>query len=71
MAINKEQVFLNGKVFTGRSEKEFVSAFKIANGKISWIGDTREAEKKGAIDLEGKTVLQDSSMSILTRPTSQ
>jgi predicted amidohydrolase YtcJ len=68
MAINKEQVFVNGKVFTGRSEEEFVSAFRVANGKITWIGDTSEAESKDAIDLEGKTVLP-GFIDVHTHPT--
>jgi hypothetical protein len=68
MAINKEQVFVNGKVFTGRSEKEFVSAFKIANGRIAWVGDTKEVKSKNAIDLEGKTVLP-GFIDVHTHPT--
>ena len=68
MAINKEQVFVNGKVFTGRSEEEFVSAFRVANGRITWIGDTREAKSKNAIDLEGKTVLP-GFIDVHTHPT--
>jgi len=68
MAIKKEQTFLNGKVFTGRSEEEFVSAFKVANGRITWIGDTREAKSKNAIDLEGRTVLP-GFIDVHTHPT--
>jgi predicted amidohydrolase YtcJ len=68
MPINKEQVFLNGKVFTGRSEREFVSAFRVANGRVTWIGDTSEAESEDAIDLDGKTVLP-GFIDVHTHPT--
>ena len=68
MAMNKEQVFLNGKVFTGRSEEEFVSAFRVANGRITWIGDTTEAKSKNAIDLEGKTIVP-GFIDVHTHPT--
>jgi len=68
MAINKEQVFVNGKIFTGRNEEEFVSAFRVANGRITWIGDTSEAESEGAIDLEGKTIVP-GFIDVHTHPT--
>jgi len=36
MTTTNEQVFVNGKIFTVRNEEEFVSAFKVEGGKISW-----------------------------------
>src|SRR4051794_19986209 len=57
MSTTREQTFINGKIFTARNEKEFVSAFKIFDGKISWAGDASEVDATGAIDLKGKTVL--------------
>jgi predicted amidohydrolase YtcJ len=49
--------FINGKIFTARNEQEFVTAFKVAGGKITWTGDQNEIDDNGAIDLEGRTVL--------------
>ena len=51
----RERTFVNGKIFTARSENEFVTAFTIADGKFVWIGDAAEVD--GAVDLEGRTVL--------------
>ena len=44
MAATNEQVFVNGKIFTARNEEEFVSAFKVEGGKISWAGDASEVD---------------------------
>ena len=68
MSSTREQVFINGKIFTARSEKEFVTAFKVADGKITWAGDASEVEGAGAIDLEGKTVLP-GFIDVHTHPT--
>src|SRR5262245_59154045 len=68
MSANNEQVFVNGKIFTGRNETEFVSAFKVADGKIAWIGDAREVNDTRAIDLKGQTVLP-GFIDIHTHPT--
>src|SRR5215472_14013221 len=57
MTTAREQTFINGKIFTARSEDEFVTAFKIADGKVIWAGDQNEFDGDGAIDLRGRTVL--------------
>ena len=48
MTATDEQVFVNGKTFTARNEEEFVSAFKVTDGKFSWVGDVSEVDKTGA-----------------------
>jgi predicted amidohydrolase YtcJ len=68
MTVIDEQVFVHGKVFTARNESEFVSAFKMSEGKISWIGDANEVDGAGAIDLQGKTVLP-GFIDVHTHPT--
>jgi predicted amidohydrolase YtcJ len=62
----REQTFVNGKIFTARSEEEFVTAFTTADGKIVWIGDAAEVD--GAVGLEGKTVLP-GFVDVHTHPT--
>ena len=57
MTATNERVFINGKIFTARNEEEFVSAFKVTDGKFSWVGDASEVDSAGAIDLQGKTIL--------------
>ncbi len=52
-----ERLFVNGKVFTGRGEDDFASAFRITDGLFSWIGDAAEVAGRPAIDLGGRTVL--------------
>lgn len=66
--VTADQVFRNGNVFTGRSEDEFVTAFKTTGGKISWIGDSREVENEAAIDLQGQTVMP-GFIDVHTHPT--
>jgi hypothetical protein len=68
MAMTKEQAFVNGKIFTARDEEEFVTAFKVANGKITWIGDQSEIVESDAIDFEERTVLP-GFIDIHTHPT--
>lgn len=68
MTATNEQVFVNGKFFTARNEEEFVSAFKVTDGKFSWVGDTSEVDSAGAIDLQGKTVLA-GFIDVHTHPT--
>ena len=68
MSANNDQVFVNGKIFTGRNETEFMSAFKVADGKFAWIGDAREVNDARVIDLEGRTVLP-GFIDIHTHPT--
>ena len=55
--MSKERVFINGKVFTGRGEDEFVSAFAVRDGKITRIGDVSDVRDAEVVDLEGRTVV--------------
>ena len=57
MSALAEKTFVNGKVFTARNEQEFASAFTIAGGTITWVGNTSEVNNPEAIDLRGRTVL--------------
>ena len=64
-------LFTNAKVFTGRSETEFVSAFTVQDGKISWIGNVGDAQQPVAdqqVDLQGQTVLP-GFIDVHTHPT--
>ena len=63
-----ERTFVNGKVFTGRGEAEFVSAFRVADGRFIWIGDAADVADAAAIDLRGRTVLP-GFVDIHTHPT--
>ncbi|MEQ3548954.1 amidohydrolase family protein [Pseudonocardia nematodicida] len=54
------QAFVAGKVFTGEDESRVVTAFRVNDGLVEWTGDVHEldpAERRSAIDLEGRTVL--------------
>ena len=51
------QTFVNAKVFTGRGEGDFASAFRIEAGRFTWVGDAAEVDPRGAVDLGGRTVL--------------
>jgi predicted amidohydrolase YtcJ len=63
-----EQTFINGKIFTSRSEHEFANAFRVADGKFIWVGDTHAGGGAAPIDLGGKTVLP-GFIDIHTHPT--
>jgi predicted amidohydrolase YtcJ len=55
-----DQLFVNGKVFTGRGEDDFVTAFRITEGTFSWVGkhsDLDPIDAATAIDLRGRTVI--------------
>jgi predicted amidohydrolase YtcJ len=64
----KERTFVNGKIFTGRSESEFVNAFRVADGKVTWVGNARLANVPEPIDLRGRTVVP-GFIDIHTHPT--
>jgi predicted amidohydrolase YtcJ len=66
MTVIDERVFVHGKIFTARDEEEFVGAFKVSGGKISWVGETSEVDS--AVDLQGKTVLP-GFIDVHTHPT--
>lgn len=51
--------FINAKVFTGRSETDFASAFSITDGVFGWVGETAELDpdqRDAAVDLSGAAV---------------
>ena len=53
-----EQLYFNGKVFTAQNENSFVNAFRIADGKFTWVGNLQNpSDEPGAIDLQGRTVI--------------
>lgn len=55
-----EQVFINAKVFTGESETDFASAFRVRGSVIDWVGEAADLDgrtRRGAHDLGGRTVL--------------
>ncbi|HYP25958.1 MAG TPA: amidohydrolase [Blastocatellia bacterium] len=68
MPSDREQTFINGRIFTARGEDEFVTAFKVADGKITWAGAASEVDGSGAIDLGGRTVLP-GFIDVHTHPT--
>lgn len=52
------RAYVNGKIFTGRGEDDFVSAMTVEDGLVSWVGATlgvRAADE--VVDLGGRTVL--------------
>ena len=51
------QLYVNAKVFTGRSEDDFASAFRITDGVFSWVGDRADVAGGPAVDLQGSTVV--------------
>lgn len=51
------RVFTGGRIFTGRGEDDFASAFRVTDGTIDWIGDAAEIDTAGAHDLGGRTVV--------------
>jgi predicted amidohydrolase YtcJ len=51
------ELFVNAKVFTGRGEDDFVSAFRIIDGVFAWTGDQAEVAGETAVDLQGSTVV--------------
>ena len=51
------QLHINGKVFTGRGEDDFVTAFRITDDVFSWVGDRADVAGERAVDLQGRTVV--------------
>ena len=51
------QTYINGKIFTGKNETDFVSAMKVTDGIIEWTGDSAAIDAKDAIDLKGQVVV--------------
>ncbi len=51
------KLFVNGKVFTGRGEDDFVTAFRITDRVFSWVGDRADVADESAVDLQGRTVV--------------
>jgi predicted amidohydrolase YtcJ len=52
-----DQLYVNGKVFTGEGETQFASAFRITDGAFSWVGDSSDVAGEDVVDLRGRTVL--------------
>lgn len=51
-------LFVNGRVFTGRGEADFVTSFRIKDGLFAEVADDLAATPREAVvDLEGRTVL--------------
>ncbi|GAA5036328.1 amidohydrolase [Microbacterium fluvii] len=51
------QLFIGAKVFTGASEGEFATAFRIVDGLVDWVGSQEEVAGEEALDLGGRTVV--------------
>lgn len=51
------QVFTDAKVFTGRGEDDFVTAFRVTDGVVDWLGDASEVDAADAHGLGGRTVV--------------
>jgi len=66
--VSRERIFVNGKVFTGRNEHEFVSAFAVRDGKFTLVGDVADASDAEVVDLEGRTVVP-GFVDVHTHPT--
>jgi predicted amidohydrolase YtcJ len=55
-----DRYFVNGRVFTGRGEDDFATAFRITDGTFSWVGNHSElnpVQLATAMDLQGRTVI--------------
>ena len=50
-------LFVNGKVFTGRGENDFVTSFRITGGVFSGVGDEGDAGSEPVMDLRDATVV--------------
>ena len=45
-------LFTNAKVFTGRSETEFATAFTVKDGKIAWVSRAGDAGNAPQLDAD-------------------
>jgi predicted amidohydrolase YtcJ len=54
-----ENFFINGSIFTSNPDQPYVNSMIVKDGKIIWIGEEKDVEKKDRqiIDLEGRRVL--------------
>jgi hypothetical protein len=46
--------YVNGKIFTGQGEDDFISAFQVVDGMITWVGEAAEVPDDDGVDLGGK-----------------
>jgi predicted amidohydrolase YtcJ len=53
----REQLYVNGKVFTGQAEDQFTSAFRVSDGTFSWVGNASDVAGRTVVDLHGRTIL--------------
>lgn len=56
----EQQLFVNGKIFTGQSETDFATALLVTDGVVEWVGDAADLNaglRAMAYDLGGRTVL--------------
>ena len=51
------QIFVNGKVFTGRGQDDFATSFRIIDGVFSSVGERCDVAGEPATDLQGRTVV--------------
>lgn len=54
------QLFVNGRIFTGRSEDDFASMFRITDGIFAWVAESpvsHDMPDESVIDLRGRTVI--------------
>lgn len=57
-----ERLFINARVFTGEGETGFAGAFRVRDGRFTWVGDSAGAEAEvgsevEVVDLQGACVL--------------
>ncbi|WEG08688.1 amidohydrolase family protein [Microbacterium horticulturae] len=57
MTTTNAQLFTHAKVFTGASEDDFATAFRVVDGRFGWVGDAAEVAGEPSTDLGGRTVL--------------
>ena len=58
--MTNDTLYYNGKIFTSSSEAQYVNAFTVKDGNITWVGnlaDVAEQQVVTKIDLAGQTVI--------------